>query len=217
LPVKQLFEDLRNAVVIGDVRRARKIAEQVVNRGLNADAAMEKLMEAMEIVDKRYERKDYFTTDVAAAASAMREAFRVLEPYLQVKPKWIKAKVVIGALGETQGIGKDVVTSMLRAAGFTVIDLKANVEPKTFVESALQEKAQIIAISVFKEEYLPYLRNLIDMLEENKLREKIKVVVGGSAVSEQACKEYGVDAYAKNAWDCVKKVRQLIVSFTPND
>jgi len=212
LTVKQLFEDLRNAVVIGDVRRARKIAEQVVNRGLSTNTAMEKLMEAMEIVDKRYERRNYFVADVAAAASAMREAFRVLEPHLQVEPTWIKGKVVIGVLGDARGIGKDVVASMLRAAGFKVVDLGVKVEPKTFVESAVRENAQIIAVSVSIDEYVPHLKDMVGILEEKKLREKIKVVVGGRAVSERTCEEYGVDAYAENAWDCVKKVKKLVTS-----
>jgi len=211
LPVKELLEDLRNAVVVGDVRKARRIAEQVINRGLSTNMALQKLIEAMEIVDKRYQRKEYFIVDVAAAASAMREAFRVLEPHLQVEPAGIKGKIVIGSLkGNKQGIGKDIVAATLRAAGFQVKNLGVNVEPEKFVESALKEDAQIIAVSVTLDETVPYLGDLMKILEEKGLRDKIKVVVGGRAVSEKTCEEYGVDAYAKDAWDCVKKVRKLL-------
>jgi len=153
LPVKELLEDLRNAVIVGDVRKARRIAEQVVNRGLSTNMALQKLIEAMEIVDKRYERKEYFIVDVAAAASAMREAFRVLEPHLQVEPAGMKGKIVIGSLkGNKQGIGKDIVAATLRAAGFQVKNLGVNVEPEKFVESAIKEDAQIIAVSVTLDE-----------------------------------------------------------------
>lgn len=211
MAVKRLFEDLRNAVVIGDLRRSRKIAEQVVNRGLSVNVAMEKLMEAMEIVDRRYERKDYFVADVAAAASAMREAFRVLEPHLQVEPAGIKGKVVIGAIrGNVQGIGKDIVASTLRAAGFQVVDIGVNVEPEVFIEAAVREDAQIIAISVSIDESLSNVGKVVDILEERKLRGRIKVVVGGRAASRRVCEEYGVDAYAKDALDCVKKVKKLL-------
>ena len=211
MPVKELLEDLRNAVVVGDVRKARRIAEQVINRGLSTNMALQKLIEAMEIVDKRYQRKEYFIVDVAAAASAMREAFRVLEPHLQVEPAGIKGKIVIGSLkGNKQGIGKDIVAATLRAAGFQVKNLGVNIEPEKFVESALKEDAQIIAVSVTLDETVPYLGDLMKILEEKGLRDKIKVVVGGRAVSEKTCEEYGVDAYAKDAWDCVKKVRKLL-------
>jgi len=211
LPIKELLEDLRNAVIVGDVRKARRIAEQVINRGLSTNMALQKLIEAMEIVDKKYQRKEYFIVDVAAAASAMREAFRVLEPHLQVEPAGMKGKIVIGSLkGNKQGIGKDIVAATLRAAGFQVKNLGVNVEPEKFVESALKENAQIIAVSITLDETVQYLGDLMKILEEKGLRDKIKVVIGGRAVSEKTCEEYGIDAYAKDAWDCVKKVRGLL-------
>jgi len=213
LPIKELLEDLRNAVIVGDVRKARRIAEQVINRGLSTNMALQKLIEAMEIVDKKYQRKEYFIVDVAAAASAMREAFRVLEPHLQVEPAGMKGKMVIGSLkGNKQGISKDVVAATLRAAGFQVKNLGANVEPERFVEAALKENAQIIAVSVTLEETVQYLGDLMKILEEKGLRDKIKVVIGGRAVSEKTCEEYGIDAYAKDVWDCVKKVKELLES-----
>ena len=211
MPIKELLEDLRNAVIVGDVRKARKIAEQVINRGLSTNMALQKLIEAMEIVDKKYQRKEYFIVDVAAAASAMREAFRVLEPHLQVEPTGMKGKIVIGSLkGNKQGIGKDIVAATLRAAGFQVKNLGVNVEPEKFVESALKENAQIIAVSITLDETVQYLGDLMKILEEKGLRDKIKVVIGGRAVSEKTCEEYGIDAYAKDAWDCVKKVKGLL-------
>lgn len=213
MPVKELFEDLRSAVIVGDVRKARRIAEQVINRGLSVNLALQKLIEAMEIVDKRYERKEYFIVDVAAAASAMREAFRVLEPHLQVEPAGIKGKIVIGSLkGNPHGIGKDIVAATLRAAGFHVVNLGVNVPPEKFVESALKEDAEIIAVSVTLGETVQYLSDLVNILKEKGLKDKIKVIIGGRAVSEETCKEYGLDAYAKDAWDCVKKVKVLLGS-----
>ena len=213
MPVKELFEDLRSAVIVGDVRKARRIAEQVINRGLSVNLALQKLIEAMEIVDKRYERKEYFIVDVAAAASAMREAFRVLEPHLQVEPAGIKGKIVIGSLkGNPHGIGKDIVAATLRAAGFHVVNLGVNVPPEKFVESALKEDAEVIAVSVTLGETVQYLSDLVNILKEKGLKDKIKVIIGGRAVSEETCKEYGLDAYAKDAWDCVKKVKALLGS-----
>jgi len=210
---KELLDELRNIVVAGDVRKARRIAEQLVNRGLSAKAILEKLMEAMQIVDKKYERKEYFTVDVAAAASAMREAFKILEPYLQVEPTKMEAKIVIGSLkGNIQSLGKDIVAATLQSAGFQVINLGVDVAPETFVDAAVREGAKFIAVSVTMDETVPYLRDLVRLLEEKGLRNKVKVVVGGRAVSEETRREYGVDAYAKDAWDCVKKVQNLLAS-----
>ncbi len=100
----------------------------------------------------------------------------------------------------------------LSAAGFQVIDIGVDVSPEQFVDSALQEKAQIIAISISVKETVPFLKDVIDHLRRRKLVGKVKTVIGGQAVSEKACKEYGVDVYARDAWDCVKRVKELLTS-----
>ncbi len=211
MPRKSLLDTLFDAVVVGDVRKARKTAEQIAGRGLSANTALEKMTEAMNVVDKRYERREYFVVDVAAAASAMQEAFKVLEPHLQVEPAKVVGKVVIGSLkGNVQGIGKNIVAATLRAAGFQVVDLGVDVSPEAFVDTAVKEEAQIIAISILVDETVPFLKDVVGLLQKRKLSEKIKIVVGGRAVSEQTLQEYGVHAYAKDAWDCVRKVKSLL-------
>jgi len=208
---KGLLDKLFDAVVAGDVQLAKRIAEQAVKEGLSADSALERMKEAMRVVDKKYEMKEFFTVDVAAAATAMREAFRVFEPYLKVKPANIVGKVVIGSLkGNVQGLGKDIVAAALRSAGFHVVDLGVNVSPEAFVESAVEEEARVIAISVSVDETVPFLKDLVELLHNKKLRGKVKTVIGGRAVSERMRKEYRIDAYAKDAWDCVKKVKDLL-------
>ncbi len=123
----------------------------------------------------------------------------------------VVGKVIIGLLkGNTQGLGKDIVASTLRAAGFQVVDLGVDVSPERFVDAAVREKAKIIAISISVNETVPFLRDVINNLKQKKLRDKVGIVVGGQAVSEQTSKEYDVDTYAKDADDCVKKVRYLL-------
>lgn len=120
-------------------------------------------------------------------------------------------KVILGSLkGNTQGLGKDIVAATLRAAGFQVVDLGVDVSPERFVDAVVREKAQVIAISISVDETVPFLRAVVENLKQRKLRNKIGIVIGGHAVSEQTCKEYSVDAYARDAEDCAKKVRHLL-------
>jgi len=208
---KTLLDGLFDAVVAGDVQKSRKLAEQIVNKGVSASVALEKMMEAMRAVDAKYVRKEYFTVDVAAASTAMREAFKVLEPHLGVKPANMVGKVVIGSLkGNIQGLGKDIVAAALRSAGFQVIDLGVDVSPESFVTTAEKEGAQVIAVSISVDETVPFLKDVTGFLHQKNLEGNVKTVIGGRAVSERTCKEYGIDAYAKDAWDCVKKVRELL-------
>ena len=208
---KEFLDALYDAVIAGNVQKARKIAEQTIQKGLSINVALEKMKEAMRVVDEKYVRKEYFIVDVASSASAMREAFRILEPHLQVDSAKVVGKIVIGSLkGNVQGLGKDIVAATLRAAGLDVVDLGVNVSPNAFVDAAVREKAQIIAISISIEETAPLLKEVVDLIQKRRLSDKVKTIIGGQAVSEKTCKDYDIDAYAKDAWDCVKKVQQLL-------
>lgn len=205
------LEELKDAVVAGNVRRAKKLAEQVVSHGGSVNGAMGALMKAMKVVDECYNRKEFFVVDVASSASAMREAFKVLEPYLEVKPAMVKGRIVIGSLkGNIQGLGKDIVAATLQSAGFQIVNLGVDVPPEKFVEAALRESAQIIAISVSMEETIPYLKDVVNILERKNLRGKLKVIIGGNAVSEQTRKDYRLDAYAVDAQESVEKIKILL-------
>ncbi|MCK4478661.1 cobalamin-dependent protein [Candidatus Bathyarchaeota archaeon] len=208
---KKVLEELKDAVVVGNMKKAKEIAKQITNQGISVNTALDTLMKAMKTVDERYERREYFVIDVASSASAMREAFKVLEPYLEVEPATVKGKIVIGSLkGNIQGLGKDIVAATLQSAGFQVINLGEDVAPKDFVKAVVREEAQIIAISISMEETIPYLKVVVDILKKENLRDKIKVIIGGNTVSEQTCREYELDAYAVDAQDCLKKVRALL-------
>jgi len=123
----------------------------------------------------------------------------------------IVGKVVIGSLkGNIQGLGKDIVAAALRSAGFQVVDLGVNVSPESFVTAAEREKAQVIAVSISVDKTVFFLKDLVEILNQKKLSGKTKTVVGGRAVSEETCKEYGIDAYVRDEWDCVKKIRELL-------
>lgn len=206
-----ILEELKNAVVVGDVKKARRLAEQTIDRGISVDAAMNMLMKAMKTVDERYRRREYFVIDVASSASAMKEAFKLFEPYLEVEPAMVKGKIVIGSLkGNIQGLGKDIVAATLQSAGFQVVNIGVDITPEEFVKTAVREKAQIIAISVSMEETIYHLKDVVDILKKEGLRDKIKVIIGGNAVSEQTREDYGLDAYASDAQECLKKAKALL-------
>jgi 5-methyltetrahydrofolate--homocysteine methyltransferase len=208
---RKVLEELKKAVVLGNIKKAKRIAEQTIELEIPINTAMDTLMKAMKIVDERYERKEYFVIDVASSASAMREAFKMLEPYLEVEPTMVRGTVIIGSLrGNIQGLGKDIVAATLQSAGLKVVNLGVDVAPQDFVKAAVREKAQIIAVSVSMEETIPYLKDVIDILKRERLRDEIKVVIGGNAVSEETCRDYGLDAYAVDAQDGLQKVEALL-------
>ncbi|UCH32681.1 MAG: cobalamin-dependent protein [Candidatus Bathyarchaeota archaeon] len=207
----RIFEELERAVIIGDVKKAKRCAEGILNQKSSIDRAIGVLMKAMRVVDQLYERKEYFVIDVASSASAMREAFKIFEPYIKVEPAMVKGKIIIGSLkGNIQGLGKDIVAATLQSAGFQVVNLGVDVNPEEFVKAAFREEAQIIAISISMEETIQYLKDVVEMLKRENLEKRIKVIIGGNAVSEKVRKRYGLDAYAKDANEALTKVKALL-------
>lgn len=207
----RILDRLQAAVIEGNVKRAKRIAEQIVDQEIPLTKAVGTLMRAMKIVGDRYERKEFFLVEVASSASAMRESFKVLEPHLEVAPASMKGKIVIGSLkGNIQNLGKDIVAATLRSANLQVVDLGVDVTPEEFVRQAIQEEAKIIAVSISMEETLPFLKDLVKALRKENLRDQIRIVIGGNAVSENVRKEYGLDAYAVDARDCLDKVKALL-------
>jgi methanogenic corrinoid protein MtbC1 len=206
-----VLDELKDAVVAGDVREAENLAQQVIGEGMRVSEAMDMLMEAMKMVDAKYESKEYFVIDVAAAAAAMRKAFKIFKPYLEVQPSMTRGRIVIGSLkGNIQSIGKDIVAATLQSAGFEVVDLGEDVSPESFVKATVREKAQIIAVSVSMEETIPNLGDLAEILKKEELRNHVRVIIGGNAVSDKVRADYDLDAYAANAQECVEKVEALL-------
>ena len=122
-----------------------------------------------------------------------------------------RARIVIGLLkGNAYGLGKDMVAAALEAAKFEVIDLGADVPPEEFVDVAEKQGADVIAISVSDSLTVPFLKTIAEILRKRRLRGTVKVVIGGDAVSDKIRIDYGFDAYAKDALDCVKKVQALL-------
>jgi 5-methyltetrahydrofolate--homocysteine methyltransferase len=122
-----------------------------------------------------------------------------------------KAKIVIGSLKDNiYGLGKDIVAAALESAGFEVIDLGVDVSPEEFADAAEKRKANVIAISISDTETVPFLKKIAEILRKRRLRDTVKIVIGGDAVSEKTRADYGFDAYAKDAIDCVKKVQALL-------
>lgn len=111
-----------------------------------------------------------------------------------------------------QTLGKDIVAETLRSAGFQVFDLGVNVAPEDFVETAVRKHADVVAISVSVDETVPFLGDVVSLLQKKKLKGKIKTVIGGRAVSEEKRRQYAIDAYAIDAEDCVKQVHRLMSS-----
>ncbi|NLB76585.1 MAG: hypothetical protein GX799_08995 [Crenarchaeota archaeon] len=132
------LQPLIEAVVDGEVEEAIELVSKALDNGVGAQKLVEQgLVEGMKIVSDKYDAKEYFVPDLAAAADAMNEALEMLKPLLEANTEDSKGTIVIGVVQDcSQEVGKNIVSAMLSGAGFDVYDLGINVSPQDFVDKA---------------------------------------------------------------------------------
>ncbi|MFQ6125720.1 MAG: B12-binding domain-containing protein [Candidatus Heimdallarchaeota archaeon] len=205
---------LAEAVILGDAKRAKELTMRYLNYGMDPLTILEDgLARGVRIVGEKFEAGEYFLPDLVMGAEAMKAGIRILEPELQRTQQQMKSKgrIVIGtAAGDIHDIGKNIVIAMLAAAGFEVHDLGVDVSVDKFIETVRKLKPDIVGVSVLLRIALPEQQKLIEALRREKLRNQIKVIVGGAPVTPMWAKEIGADAYGDNAVSAVAEAKRLM-------
>lgn len=207
--VRKCLVDLNEGCVLEGVEEALKSglkASQIVSEALGA---------AMDEIGRLYESGEYFIAELVEAARIFKNAMKILEPRLveegSAERAAKRARVVIGTVkGDVHDIGKTLVSIMLQAAGHEVIDLGVDVSAEKFAEAVEKYKPDIVGMSALLTTTAKYMRVVIEELERRGLRNRVKVIVGGAATSEEFAKEIGADGWARDAFEAVKLVNKLV-------
>jgi len=204
---------LKAAIVQGRAPGAISTAEEAIAQGLGANRIIEAIHESMREVDELYRSHEYFISEVATSAAVAEEVSKIIERTLEPQIAEPIGTIVIGsAKGNVQTLGKNIVAAMLRASGFTVVDLGADVPAARFAEEAERNKADIIAVSLTMEENLQSLEDLKHEIKARGLYGKVKVMIGGKAASEEVKERLQFDAYARDGTEAVTKARNLVAA-----
>jgi 5-methyltetrahydrofolate--homocysteine methyltransferase len=205
------LEDIYNAVIEGKVDDAAQSVEQGINVGIDVDEILKKgLLSAMDLVGERFGEGDIFIPQVIWSAKAMQAGMNLLKPHFAENQQAQNGTVIIGtALGDIHDIGKKLVAMMLEGAGFEVIDLGVDVKPDAFVEKAVVENADVIAVSALLTTTMVNMADVVALKNEMALS-SLKVIIGGAPLSQEFCREIGADSYGVDARDAVLKVKELV-------
>lgn len=208
----ELYAKLAQAVVDMEEDKAVKWAEEIVAHKYDAYEAIEKgLAQGMEEAGRLFEAGEYFIPELLMCSDAMYAGLEVLTPHIKTEVQVEKHKVVIGVIqGDTHDIGKNLVKTMLETSGFEVFDLGRDVPPEEFVRKAQERAADLIAISTLMTTTRDGMAQVIRILNEQRIRENFKVIVGGGPISKSFAEKIGADGYAVNAAEAVKLAKSLV-------
>jgi len=209
---EQGFEEAKNAIVKGDKKRAEEIAEKALSEGIDPIELLTKgFIAGINDVGERFGCGKLFLPDLILAADAMKSVTEICSSALPQEKIEKKGKLVIGTIeGDIHDIGKAIVVSLLQANGFQVYDLGRDVPTQKFVEKALEVDADVIGSSCLLTTTMEGQRRLEQELKRQRLRDRFKTIIGGAPVTQRWADRIGADAYAEDAADGVKKIRELI-------
>ena len=184
----------------------------LLGRGWDAGRVLnDALVEGMRIVGIDFRDGILFVPEVLLAANAMKAGMAILRPLLAETGAEPIGKVVIGTVkGDIHDIGKNLVGMMLEGAGFEVIDLGINTDVEEFLGALDEHKPDILGMSALLTTTMPYMKVVIDTLEEKSLREEYSVIVGGAPLNEEFGEAIGADAYCRDAAVAAETASRLV-------
>jgi methylmalonyl-CoA mutase cobalamin-binding domain/chain len=206
-------ERLVNAMGDLDDQEVVVCVESMLSAGTEPLHIVELCRKGFEVVGKRYENREYFLSGLIISDDIFRNVMSILDASgcFRASEEGSLGRVVLGApLGDVHDIGKGIVAQLLRYSGFEVIDLGVNIKPAGFLEATIKNDAAVVGISTLITMAYESLRETVLDFEREGLRDKVKIMLGGGAVSQRVCEYAGADAWSRDAADAVKFAKKFI-------
>ena len=209
----EIFKEMADSIVNLDVDKAIDLANKAINEKLNLLEVIEQgYADGIRQVGELWEEGEFFLPELMRGAQIMQNCLDLIIPNLQSgTERKSLGKVVIATIeGDIHSIGKTIVATMLRAYGFEVYDLGADVSPEKIIETAVEKDADIIGVSALLTTTMFGQKKVVDILKERNLNEKFKVILGGAPISSTWVEECNANGFAENAIEAVRLVKSLL-------
>ncbi|MBQ6583098.1 MAG: corrinoid protein, partial [Mogibacterium sp.] len=197
-----LLSDVSDALQDGSERQTLKAVQAALDGGIPAQMILTKgLVRGMNELGEDFSAGEVFVPEMLRAAKCMSSSLEVLKPLLAgasgSKPA---GRVCLGTVrGDLHDIGKNLVRIMMEGSGLEVIDLGCDVSAETFVQTAIDERCDIIACSSLLTTSMDEMRRVVEVAKERGIRDKVRILIGGAPITQEFCDEIGADAYTDDA------------------
>lgn len=202
---KEMLKNISAAVIDGEPDQTVDAVKQALDGGVSAFSIVEDgLTAGMDVVGEKFENKEYYLPDLLVAASSVKLAMNIIKPHLTSEKTKKEILVVMGTVeGDVHDIGKNLVINALEASSFRTIDLGVDVPAAKFVESVKKYRPDIVGCSALLSVTMINIEEIIDALQKERIRDQVKVMVGGAPLSHEYAKKIGADYYGETLRDAV--------------
>ena len=208
------LSEVTKSLVEGDIAKAEELTKAAIDANIPAKEILDKgLVAGMGVIGEQFEKGEIFLPELLMSGEAMKAAMNLLKPLLtsQEGGRRYAGKAAIGTVqGDLHDIGKNIVLMMLEGNGWAITDLGVDVAPEEFCTAVRENDFQILGLSSLLIAGMPNQEQTIEALKAAGLREKVKVAIGGAAVTQRYADQIGADCYAADAAEAVKKFRLLV-------
>jgi methanogenic corrinoid protein MtbC1 len=207
--IMAIMEDLAKAIADLDEDGALKLVKDGLGEGVPALDLLRACQAGMAEVGKRFEREEYFVSDLMMSGEIFNSIAEFLAPALKAGGGASAGTVIMGTVkGDIHNIGKDIVVNMLKAANFDVIDLGVDVPPQVFVAKLKETGAKVLGMSGLLTLAFDSMKETIDCVKAAGLRDKVKIMVGGGPVDANVCRIVGADNWSTDAQKAVRMAQE---------
>ena len=209
----EVLENLKKAIVEYDGEGAAHFAKKAVREQIDPIEALDVMTVAIRQVGDGFGKGELWLPELVGAAAAMTAAAPIIEEEIKRigSRRESLGTVVIGTVwGDIHTIGKTMVGTLLTADGFIVKDLGTNVSAEGFITGIKRYNADILAMSALMTTTAPEQRKAMETLRKQGFRDKVKIMVGGGAITQEFADSIGADGYDPTAPGAVKLARRLV-------
>jgi methylmalonyl-CoA mutase cobalamin-binding domain/chain len=206
-----MLDTIEKLVEYGDLKEIEGAVREALEEGITAETILNTMINALTIVGKRYHKKEIFVQEMLIAAMTMQRGVGILKPLLTGVAEVQFGKYIIGTVkGDLHDIGKNLVSMMISAAGFEVIDLGVDVPPERFIEAIKNNPdCKVVGISALLTTTLSAMQKTVEAITKAGLRSQVKIMVGGTPVTQAFADKIGADVYTSNAGEAAVRAKEL--------
>jgi methylmalonyl-CoA mutase cobalamin-binding domain/chain len=194
--------DLARALANLEEKKVYELIEKQVAEAVNPLDIIKECNDGMIRVGELFSEGKYFISQLIYSAEILKQVMKNLDPLLAgIQTASVGGgKVIIGTVkGDIHDIGKNIVITLLKGSGFDVIDLGVDVPTEKFVQTVKETSAKVLGLSALLNFTYPVMKEVVDAVNAAGLRDRVKIIVGGTPVNEQVREYAGADYFAQDA------------------
>ena len=210
-----LFQLAGEAIVDADENKAFEIIEEARKNNIDLlDLLLTGFGAGDDVIGDRFDKGIISLPELIYAAEVMKNATNRILEYLMDEGREVdlsKGKILLATVeGDVHDIGKSIVASTLKKAGFDVIDLGCEVPVEVILEEAKKHQVDIIGTSALLTSTLTEQKKLEKLLSDTGEKENFITMVGGAPCTARWAKKINADGYSEDAIAAVEVAAELI-------